>query len=295
MKQEEKLEKAKELYTTANADQRYILESLFPELAESEDEKIRKELIAFIKKRDRSGCDYDYDKWIVWLEKQGNKSVNIDIESMVSSYEQRLESKGAIKNSPLYNLSSTAFRHGIENTLDELNLKQSEQTPADKVKSKFKVGDWIVCEITGSVYQIKNCIENVSNHKYGYELTNGGYIGSDDVNLYNFWTIQDAKDGDVLRLGCVIAIFKKYIGQEKCICYCSINENKGFEIPIEDGEDNVYGCINTTPATKEQRDLLFSKMKEAGYEWDAEKKEVNKLINWRVDRFYEELNNPYND
>ena len=33
---------------------------------------------------------------------------------------------------------------------------------------------------------------------------------------------------------------------------------------------NNYG----TPATKEQRDLLFQKMKEAGYEWDAEKKEL---------------------
>ena len=33
------------------------------------------------------------------------------------------------------------------------------------------------------------------------------------------------------------------------------------------------------PATKEQRDLLFSKMKEAGYEWDAEKKELKKIHN----------------
>ena len=46
------------------------LMNIFPELAESEDEKVRKELLAFIKKRDRSGCDYDYDKWIAWLEKQ---------------------------------------------------------------------------------------------------------------------------------------------------------------------------------------------------------------------------------
>ena len=31
------------------------------------------------------------------------------------------------------------------------------------------------------------------------------------------------------------------------------------------------------PATKEQRDLLFRKMKEAGYQWDAEKKELRKI------------------
>lgn len=48
------------------------MEKIFPELKENEDddEKIRKEIIDFIKKRNRSGCDYDYDKWIAWLEKQ---------------------------------------------------------------------------------------------------------------------------------------------------------------------------------------------------------------------------------
>ena len=43
MTQEEKLKEAKRLYESANADQRYVLESLFPELKESEEEKIRKE------------------------------------------------------------------------------------------------------------------------------------------------------------------------------------------------------------------------------------------------------------
>jgi hypothetical protein len=32
-----------------------------------------------------------------------------------------------------------------------------------------------------------------------------------------------------------------------------------------------------SPATKEQRDFLFKKMKESGYEWDAEKKELKKI------------------
>jgi len=37
MTRDEKLAEAKRLYVTANADQRYVLESLFPELAESVD------------------------------------------------------------------------------------------------------------------------------------------------------------------------------------------------------------------------------------------------------------------
>ena len=43
------------------------------------------------------------------------------------------------------------------------------------------------------------------------------------------------------------------------------------------------------PATKEQHDLLFSKMHEAGYEWDAEKKELKLLIT-NGDDFFESEN-----
>lgn len=97
------------------------------------------------------------------------------------------------------------------------------------------------------------------------------------TNNVVFWTIEDAKDGDVIHLGTVTAIFKKvYIGQEKCICYCSFCKDGDFEIPIENGEDNVYGCYNATPATKEQRDSFMKVMNDAGYEWDIEKKELNK-------------------
>ena len=37
------------------------------------------------------------------------------------------------------------------------------------------------------------------------------------------------------------------------------------------------------PATKEQRDLLFHKMKEAGYEWDALNKELKKIESKKLD------------
>lgn len=67
MNNEEKLKDAKRLYQTATPDQRYVLESLFPELAESE--KIRKALIRFHK----STINIDGvsgEKIVAWLEKQ---------------------------------------------------------------------------------------------------------------------------------------------------------------------------------------------------------------------------------
>lgn len=52
------------------------LENAFPELAESEDERIRKEIISHLQHEyvvKRYVSDVEYDRWIAWLEKQGEK------------------------------------------------------------------------------------------------------------------------------------------------------------------------------------------------------------------------------
>ena len=138
-------------------DSANIVEYIFPELAESEDERIRKWCISHfnacinvIKDNDEYK-EYLSNKVITWLEKQGDKSVNIDVESMVSSYEQRLKSQGGIENSPLVNMCLTAFRHGIENVLEELNLKklekQGEQKPNPYSGTSFEYNGhiWGMC------------------------------------------------------------------------------------------------------------------------------------------------------
>ena len=219
MTQEEKLEDAKRLYETANADQRYVLESLFPELKESEDEKVRKALIELVKQSSEILEKNNQNRMIAWLEKQG------------------------------------------------------KQKPTNKVEPKFKVGDWIVSNEKLYVYQIEEINDFVA------KVNENGVSFVVDVKCLNdahLWTIQDAKDGDVLQLGEVTAIFQKYIGNGNCKCYCSIC-NGDFEIPSQDGDDNSYGCHNAIPATKEQRDLLFQKMHEAKYMWDSESKQLLSL------------------
>lgn len=141
---------------------------------------------------------------------------------------------------------------------------------AYKIEPRFNVGDWIVFIKSKSIYQV----EKIENYEYTLRHILGGSLCLPFSNeeLIRKWTIQDAKDGDIIHFGIVTAIFKKYIGKEECICYCSFCKDGGFEIPIEDGEDNVYGCYNATPATKEQRNALMKTMNDAGYEWDAEKK-----------------------
>lgn len=219
-----------------------------------------------------------YDIIKMGFEEQGNKSVNIDIESMVSSYKQRLKSQGGIENSPLVNMCLTAFRHGVENALEELNLKklekQGEQKTVDKTEPKFKVGDWVVwdnkisCHID-NIYQGKEflmyTITDTNNMTRTYSVK--GF----DSNA-RLWTIVDVKDGDVLAaLECYV-IFKEIDGLNiKCYCTYHYMNDPSFYVDSLQNKDAFH------PATKEQRDTLFAKLKEAGYEWDSEKKELKKI------------------
>ena len=172
-KYKEALEVAQKLYQdcpNGKNDRLYHttdLEKMFPELKESEDERIKKEIISFIQDDideinlkvsgdydDRDEDDIAHQNWckkaISWLEnisytidrekregfhlgykaaleKQGEKSLTVDIESMIEAYEQRLINQGnGVKNSPIVNMCVAAFKHGVENTLDELYLKQGE-------------------------------------------------------------------------------------------------------------------------------------------------------------------------
>ena len=221
-KYKDALERAKGIYKdTWNS---YILK-IFPELVESEDERVRKELIDYINRLTASPNYIDkYNAWISWLEKQG------------------------------------------------------EQKPANKVEPKFKVGDWITDGYVGG--QITSIEDNYPCYKIADFM--GGINTSIPFSLqdnYHLWTIQDAKDGDVLAYvtdeeDLWIMIYRSlYEPYEGHVHYHALLVNDNFS-------DKGTCCIcidNLKPATKEQRDLLFKKMREAGYEWDVEKKEVKEI------------------
>lgn len=92
---------------------RAFLEEVFPELAESEDERIRKELITHCRSTrcvTEEGAER-IAKWIAWLEKQGEQNPN-PCDGCVNR-------KGCIN---------------CENG----ELRETEHKPTDKVKPKFK-------------------------------------------------------------------------------------------------------------------------------------------------------------
>lgn len=177
-------------------------------------------------------------------------------------YEQALE-----RCKEEFNFNNLAYSH------DEIKQKLKRVFPELKeseVEPKFNVGDWVVY-----------CNEDVDLitgvGETGYIINKGGgyipFVCEDEMRL---WTIEDAKDGDVLTDGKPF-IFKSINVNKHSYAYCGLSVDNAFIIESE-GEYGEWTWIqDIKPASKEQRELLFQKMKEAGYEWDSKKKEL-KLI-----------------
>lgn len=145
-------------------------------------------------------------------------------------------------------------------------------------KFKFKVGDWIVRNDGSSyvpiqVYAIKNdryLVTNMLGSK-----GEGMVTCQDECRL---WTIQDAKDGDVL----VSRTDNPFIYNGNIEFSCAgayVGVSRDGKIMLDMFPSKSWTSIkDVKPATKEQYDLLFAKIKEAGYQWDCEKKELRKII-----------------
>lgn len=273
---DEALAKAKALYDSSEpmSGCSVILETIFPKLKESEDEKIRKTLSAYFakfKSNDMWDADFSFGDIVAWLEKQGEKkSITIDVNKMVSKYSQ---TKDGDLGLPV-NCMIRAYRQGIN---DALNLssnieKQGEHKSVDKVEPKFHEGEWV----TNGDYTWK--IVEVKPLDYILQSQDGNIVDDTIFHVdeqFHLWTIADAKDGDVLATSAGAFIYNGNNGGGSCPgSYCGIDTLGGFKTGVE----HHWTSKKAYPATKEQRTELFLKMHEAGYEWNAEKKELKLLI-----------------
>lgn len=327
---------------------REALETLIPELKESEDERIRKaihiyldwlrgrkdyaprgeysigDMISWLEKQItpqvRTGIEWedtiddacdkiystDYNhgeycheqsfKWgfqegVEWLEKQGSQ--NLANSAKTCKVEPKFKVGDRIKYvgqsdrcaEKIIDIKNEAYYFSEVVSLPFIEQDKWElvgQKPADMVEPKFKVGDWVVYndDICQIVKREEGCNKLVTNFGIEKELVN-------ERNLLTarFWTIQDAEDGDVLLSPSTPEgdkecpfIFKE-IDEDGIVRYHAALLQSEI-LKIADGIINVMGYANAgyhIPATKEQYDLLFQKMKEAGYEWNAEKKELKKI------------------
>lgn len=280
------------------------VEGFLPELIESEDEKIRKFLIKWIQDNYYHGTTEIPTKTLIgWLEKQGKAEPKwchhkVDLSGCSEEYrkayydgwnncnqqhsqcksEENDVVKCLINGMKFYYEGNEEATWGTEKfpmkVRDILSWleKQGEQNHFEQdlemeVKPKFKVGDWVtnglctwrIDSINGEMY-------------YGNGVDPGEYFENIDVE-YRLWSIQDAKDGDVLAEDTCTFIIKKLNHDLTAEIYCCLYDDGDFELNSNLGFDDT--C--TYPATKEQRDLLFQKMKEEGYKWDAEKKGLKNI------------------
>jgi hypothetical protein len=181
----------------------------------------------------------------------------------------------------VYNTFYTLVSIGSIDFTDQHNW---ELVP-EKIKPKFKVGDWI----TNGDYTWK--VISVDYLDYTLQNQLGEYVDDtiDYVNkAFHLWTIQDAKDGDVLfhsdSASNGIFIFKEILQRgtlQKVICYCDYDSEDGFCL-----RENHTCCWTDSkilyPATKERCNRLFQKMKEAGYRWNAGTKALEKLFPYNI-------------
>lgn len=253
-------------------------EHYFPELKYSGDEKIRKQILSFLKEFE---CDHysnlDFSSWIAWLEKQGGQNTNPDVptrEVILSIWDLGNEWK-ELTNGCISTEHGTQLNY-IQKHWHESECSLKEKQGKKKTIYKFNQGDWVI-DKQGIVHQIKNVIENMTDHTYGYDIVGGGYF-NDEVEGIRLWTIDDAKDGDVIVCDSKhgrqeIGIVKRYVAKYgMCfVAYCFVDWDGIFRVSEYMGSRNIH------PATKEQRDALFAKMKDEGYEWDAEKKELKRI------------------
>lgn len=305
---EQALRRAKKFW---EAEYKGVAEEIFPELKESEDERIRKALIKYYS-FDKDGGSHVLDnitpKQILdWLEKQ--VPINEEAEKEKNDYVsgQFLYCKGSfnefkegesywieyIGNDTYIGRSDNILNQKFHITPRQLYTwldprhpeKQNEQKPTDKVEPKFKVGDWVV--YTGHLLKdsgMESYVMQVKSIEDGrYNFTDTSTLLLDSEKYMRLWTFQDAKDGDVLCYKDEISLYRHDIKsctkQETTfggfVYYCCY-DGKRFVV------DSLYSLteqdrMDIHPATKEQRDALMKAMTDAGYTFDFEKKELKKI------------------
>lgn len=221
-----------------------------------------------------------------WLEKQGTNhlmsateitnSIGKSIASSLINYldDNRYEGAMNMSNIECEDLEKAIFDldWGKMYCYMQKKLeKQGEQESTDNIEPKFKVGDWVVGE--GCICKVID----IRGRFYRLYFPDGK-TGNIDIyyadEKFHHWTIEDAKDGDVISYDDGWTCIFKCIHGIWFSSHCFITDEGEFYMGYERHEVDSTIRSNINPSTKEQCDLLFQKMEEAGYKWDVNRKEM---------------------
>ncbi len=257
------------------------VQDFFPELKESEDEKMRAMAIKAVYAPEAQSCIKSWginpDDVIAWLEKQGDANKEYwtgyregkqEILDKYAELEKQDEQKPYGQREEC---SDCQFNYAGE-CKGSCSMKRGEQK-ADKIKPKFHGGDWLVSVEHGNVVRVLEVLKD--NYRLDFDGNTIGTLCTELIDKdYRLWNItKDAKPGDVLAGHESYVIFKEIDGLNiKCHCtYHYMGFKPSFYINTLQNKDAFH------PATKEQRDALMKAMANAGYTFDFEKKELKKI------------------
>jgi len=141
---DEAIERANSLLSSNQLGNAWIYK-LFPELKESDDEKIRKEIKQFIRSRGMHLAQSKVESWVAWLEKQG-KPLN---ESVYDTEDKEIYQAISIGLTDVFNKFGWSDFGGIpieniQNWIEkqgEQILANSAKTCKDEQKPHWNVGD----------------------------------------------------------------------------------------------------------------------------------------------------------
>ena len=296
----------KELYDNSLSAERTALKTIIPELKESKDERIKSVILKALLTDEAINilieCGIYYEDVESWLEKQGECCTGEADDGALEQQFQIWFEKGKCsgRDEVIFHPENFGLQKQGEQKLTdvycqehckgyqeigkcfadgECKAKMDSKNLSDN-KPKFKVGNWYQCTkdffgkgVTFDKNTAYYCAEEgCLQDEYGCHIA----IVKDLYDNFKLWTIKDAKNGDVLYFSDeTIVIFKDLYNATTFHSYCHIEDGL-FDVSKDDMPDWWEG-EGFQPATKEQRDILFRKMREAGYEWDSEKKELKKI------------------
>lgn len=246
---------------------------------ESEDERIRKEIIEMV--RNWASVHYitkeQFSERMTWLEKQGEPNPYSGVSFKYNGHTWGM----CARDNGVEILVDGEIKGRIFLDNEPQGKSALEAIKEEKVDNepKFKVGDWVVNKFGDSFH-----IDSLD--KKNYQVSDGkgnyNYFPISQQDKMHLWTIKDGKDGDVLANDLYILILKELVydwssnGTPYSVkAYCGIKPNGNFEI----GKDNwcFCGTLYLRPATKEQRDTLERVMTNAGYRWNKEELKLEKI------------------
>lgn len=160
--------------------------------------------------------------------------------------------------------------HDIVKALAEQGLRRNWKgiiVPIKEFSPRFSVGDWIT---DGTRPLLISSIDTYNNLYYFHESSSTSVFSWVDRE-YHLWTIQDAKDGDVIKIGECFVLFKE-LKDGNALCYCWYKSYGRIEFP--NLSYHLFGTDGARPSTQFEREEFFLKLQNEGYTWDDEEKTV---------------------